>query len=95
MHRKESWNYASIIGMLMYLRKLERAPRNPIRCPCAWFTHCPGSSHEEAIKHICRYLQGAKGKGLTFQPTPSLALDLYVDTDFAGLWNHEDDQDPV
>jgi hypothetical protein len=39
--------------------------------------------------------KGAKGKGLTFQPTSSLELDLYVDADFAGWWNHEDDQDPV
>ena len=36
--------------------------------------------------------------GLTFKKLNSddeLKLDFYVDTDFAGLWNHEDDQDPV
>jgi hypothetical protein len=62
---------------------------------CTQFTHCPRASHEEEVKHICRYLQGARGHGLTFQPTDNLDLNLYVDANFAGLWNHEDDQDPV
>jgi hypothetical protein len=62
---------------------------------CTRYTHFPRSSHEEAVKHICRYLQGAKGNGLTFQPMASLDLNLYVDADFAGLWNHEDNQDSV
>ena len=62
---------------------------------CARFTHCPRASHEEAVKHICCYLQGAKGEGLTFKPDVSLQLDCYVDADFAGLWNYENDQDPV
>jgi hypothetical protein len=28
-------------------------------------------------------------------PNKELAVDCYVDADFAGLWNHEDDQDPL
>jgi hypothetical protein len=94
-HRKETWNYASVIGMLMYLSSNAHPEIQFAVHQCARFTHCPRASHEEAIKHICRYLQGAKGKGLTSQPTSSLELDLYIDADFAGLWNHEDDQDPV
>jgi hypothetical protein len=39
-------------------------------------------------------LQGTKDKGLIFKPT-DLALDCFVDADFAGLWGQEDDQDPV
>ena len=30
-----------------------------------------------------------------FTPTQSLELSCYVDADFAGLWNYENDQDPV
>ena len=59
------------------------------------FHSLSSTSHEEAVKHICRYLKGAKGHGLTFQPTTNLDLNLYVDANFAGLWGHEDDQDPV
>jgi hypothetical protein len=47
------------------------------------------------VQHICRYLKGAGGHGLTFQPTTNLDLNLHVDADFAGLGGHEDDQDPV
>jgi hypothetical protein len=94
-HRKESWNYSSVIGMLMYLSSNAHPEIQFAVHQCARFTHCPRASHEEAIKHICRCLKGAKGNGLTFRPTPSLNLECYVDADFAGLWNHEDDQDPV
>jgi hypothetical protein len=34
-------------------------------------------------------------KGLEFKPSKAMELDLYVDADFAGLWNYEDNQDPV
>ena len=44
---------------------------------------------------ICRYLKGAKGSGLMFTPTQSLELSCYVDADFGGLWNYENDQDSV
>jgi hypothetical protein len=60
MHRKDSWNYASIIGMLMYLSSNAHPEIQFTVHKCAHFTHCPRSSHKEAIKHICRYLQGAK-----------------------------------
>ena len=62
---------------------------------CAWFTYFPRGSHEEAVKHICRYLQGVKGQGLTFQPTQELQSDCYVDADFAGLWTHKNNKDPA
>ena len=34
-------------------------------------------------------------KGMIFTPTDILNLDCYVDSDFAGLWGVEDDQDPI
>jgi hypothetical protein len=93
--RKESWNYASAVGMLMYLSSNAYPEIQFSVHQCARFTHCPRASHEEAIKHICRYLQGVQDNGLTFQPSNDLQLDCYVDADFAGLWNYESDQDPV
>jgi hypothetical protein len=94
-HRKEQWNYSSIIGMLMYLASNAHPEIQFAVHQCARFTHCPRASHEEGVKHICRYLQGVQDNGLTFQPTADLTLNCYVDADFAGLWNHENDQDPV
>jgi hypothetical protein len=94
-HRKDRWNCASVIGMLMCLSSNAHPEIQFAVHQCARFTHCPRASHEEAVKHVCRHLQGAKGRGLTFQPSSRLDLDLHVDADFAGLWSHEDDQDPV
>jgi hypothetical protein len=94
--RKEKWNYASVICMMMYLSSNAHPETQFAVHQCARFTHCPRGSHEEAVDHICRHLKGAKGHGLAFQPTANLDLHLYVDVDSAGLWSHEDDdQDPV
>ena len=82
--------------MLMYLSSDAHPEIQFAVHQCARFTHCPRTSHEEVTKHIFRCLQGVKGRGLTFKPSNSnLYLDLYLDADFAGLWSHEDDQDPM
>jgi len=51
--------------------------------------------HADAIKRICRYLQATQDKRLDFTLSKEIDLDCYVDADFAGLWNYENDQDPV
>ena len=30
-----------------------------------------------------------------FNPSKKLVVDCYADADFAGLWGHEDPQDPI
>ena len=91
----EDWDYASVVGMLMYLSSNSRPDIQFAVHQCARFTYAPRKSHEEAVKHIIRYLQGTIEKGIAFDPQPSMELDCYVDADFAGLWKSEDDQDPV
>ena len=39
-------------------------------------------------------LNGTLDKGTIFKPVSDLSLDLWVDADFAGLWNSEDSNDP-
>jgi hypothetical protein len=46
------------------------------------------------VIHICQYLCGTKDKGKIYKPTKKLEFDCYVNTDFAGLWTHEDPFDP-
>ena len=41
------------------------------------------------------YLVGTQGKSFTFDPNSDMKLYWYVDADFARLWKHEDDQDPL
>jgi hypothetical protein len=93
--RKETWNYASVIGMMMYLSSNAHPKIQFAVHQCAQFTHCSHASHKEGVKHICCYLQGVKDDGLTFKTSADLQLDCYIDADFAGLWNYESDQDPV
>jgi len=92
----KSWSYASVIGMLLYLASNSRPDIAFAVHQCARFTHSPKASHEEAVLRIMRYLQGTKDNGLIFRPNmKAISVDCYVDADFAGLWGHEDDQDPV
>ena len=93
----EDWDYGSVVGMLMYLVNTRCDIQFAVH-QAARFTHAPKHSHGEAVKRICRYLQGTTTKGLEFAPVTSftdLRLDCYVDADFLGLYNVEDPLDPV
>ena len=59
---EENWEYASIIGMLMYLANNTRPDIAHAVHACARYTHNPKKSHATAVKHILRYLQGTKRK---------------------------------
>ena len=91
----EDWEYSSVVGMMMYLCSNTRPDIQYAVHQCARFNHCPRSTHADAVRHICRYLKGTADKGILFKPDANLRLDCYVDADFAGLWRHEDEQDPV
>jgi hypothetical protein len=41
------------------------------------------------VKRIVRSLLATKDKGLILKPSMSLALDMFVDADFAGMWHKE------
>ena len=47
------------------------------------------------MKRMCRHLQGTKDNVLVFNPSKKRVVDFYADADFAGLWGHEDPQDPI
>ena len=89
------FDYASVVGMLMYLSSNTRPDIQYAVHQCARFTRFPKRTHEDAICRICRYLQGTKDKGLRFKPDDAMRLDCYVDADFAGLYGVEDAQDPI
>jgi hypothetical protein len=91
----ESWEYASVVGMLMYLGTNSRPDIAFAVNQCARHTHNPRGSHAKAVKHICRYLKGTANRGLEFTLDGEMAIDCYVDSDFAGLWQQEEEQDPV
>ena len=54
----KTWDYATIMGMIIYLANNSR-PDIPFAVhQCARFTHAPRNSHSVAIKHNLRYLNG-------------------------------------
>ena len=91
----EDWEYASIIGMLMYLATNSRPDIAYSVHQCARFTHYPKASHAQGVKRILRYLKGTASKGMTMHPTDKYTVNCFVDADFAGLWGRENEQDPI
>ena len=47
------------------------------------------------MNRICQCFQGTKENGLLFNPSKKLVLYFYADADFAGMWGHENPQDPI
>jgi hypothetical protein len=90
-----TFNYISVVGMLQYLQNHTRPDITYAVSQCARFVHHPKRSHEEAVIHLCQYICGTPHRGLIYRPTGGLYIDAYVDTDFAGLWPHEDHLDPT
>jgi hypothetical protein len=91
----EAFSYPSVVGMLMYLSGHSRPDIGFAVHQCARYTHFPKRSHEEAVKHIGRYLLNTRKRGLIIKPSKNLKVDLYVDASFAGLWGYEDKHDPA
>ena len=97
LHHHENWEYASAVGMLLYLAGNAYPEIQFAVHQCARFTHAPRHSHSMAVKKIGHYLQQVllTNQGLTFQASTTPILDLYVDANYAGLWTYEHNQDPV
>eukprot|EP00977_Amphora_coffeiformis_P026435 scaffold26333_cov107-Amphora_coffeaeformis.AAC.1 len=54
---------------------------------CVQYSISPKVPHAEAVRRICRYVKGTVDKGITINPkTSDIALDCYVDADYAGHW---------
>ena len=87
-------NYASVVGMLLYLCGHSRPDIAFAVHQCARYTFEPKRSHEVALLRIGRYLKGTLDKGLILNPTESFSIDCYPDADFAGLWGYEKPDDP-
>ena len=91
----KDWEYATVVGMLMYLATNSRPDIAYAVNQCARFTHNPKDSHATGVKRVLRYLKGTRTKGMTIQPTATHDVHCYVDADFGGLWGSEDEQDPI
>ncbi|KAL7461645.1 hypothetical protein ACHAXS_003698 [Conticribra weissflogii] len=89
-----SINYASVLGMLLYLAGHNWPDITFAVHQCAWYTFDPKHRHEVTLKQIVRYLKSTADKGMILSPSSSLDINCYPDADFTGLYGHEDPQDP-
>jgi hypothetical protein len=92
-----AFNYASMIGMLWYVEAHSRPDIGFAVSQCARFAFSPKRSHELAMIRIGQYLLGTRDKGLIMKPTPvdDLHMEVYVDSDFMGLYGKELRSDPT
>jgi len=91
---QDKWQYASVVGMLMYLVNSRPEIAFAVH-QCARFTHGTNHSHEKAVLRICQYLKGTLDEGLVLRPSKQLQVDCYADADFAGLFSVEDPKDMI
>ena len=92
-----TFNYASVIGMLWYLVGHTRPDLCMAVSQAARFTYCPKRSHEEALIRIGQYLKKTRDGGMLFKPTGPgpLKVEVFVDSDFLGLYGKESRTDPT
>ena len=64
-----SFNYATIVGMLLYLTGHSRPDCAFAVHQCARYTFEPKRSHKAAPKRIGQYWKGTKTKGLILEPS--------------------------
>lgn len=91
IYDQQKWNYASIVGMLLYLSTNTRPDIAFAVSQVARFTHAPRQSHASAVQMILRYLKRTHDKGTIVKPTGTLNLQCWVDADFCGLYKREPD----
>ena len=89
-----TFNYAAAVGMLLYLSGHTRPDITFAVHQSARYTFCPTRRHELALIRIGCYLKGTMDKDRIMTPSNDPCVDCYPDTDFAGLYGHEDSQDP-
>ena len=93
--QQDTFNYASVLGMLLYLLRRTRPDLAFSVSQVARFMFNPKHSHEIALKRIGRYLIGTKDKVMIFKPTATIGIDAYPDADVTSLYGYEDNNDPV
>ncbi len=88
------YNYASVVGMLNYYTGHSHPELAFATSQVCRFVHSPKRSHEIALERIGRYIKGTMDKGLVLRPNDAMNIDCFVDADFAGMWGHEEKDDP-
>ena len=87
-------SYASILGIIFYLKSNTRPYTYFTIHRRLLFTHTTKSSHDMDVKITCLCLQGNKDKFLLFITSKAIMVNCYVDAYCAGLSVHYNPQNP-
>jgi hypothetical protein len=93
--QQDTFNYASIVGMSLYLSGHTRPDLAYSISHFARSMFNPKHLHEVALKRIGCYLIGTQDKEMIIKPTSTIGINAYLDADFAGLYGYEDNNNPV
>jgi hypothetical protein len=91
----ETWEYALIVGMLMYVASNSRQDIAYDVYHYSRYSHGTKNSHDMAVKLIMRCLKRTVDTGIIFTPNKSNKIDCRVDSYFAGLFGVEDELKPI
>jgi hypothetical protein len=83
---EDSFNYASIVGMLQYFQVLTRPDITFAVSQRSRHIHRNTNMHLAALQIIGRYLLKSSEKEIILQPTLKPIIDCYIDANFSGLW---------
>ena len=90
---QDEWEYASVIGILMYVVNNSRPDIAFVVNQCTRFTKTFKQSHEKSILHICKYLKGnskkGKYKGLRIYYSKNMQVYCYAGADFTRIYGQE------
>jgi hypothetical protein len=91
-----AFSYSCVVSMLLYLSGHTRPDISfAVNC-CAQYMFCPKHLHEIALKWIGCYLKQTSDSRMVMNPSSNVCkIDTYPDTDFAGMYGHEDHTDPA
>ena len=92
------FNYSSVVGMIFYLYSHSMPEIGFAMSQLARFTFSPKRSHELALIRLGQYIKGtlANQQAMIVKPMKldEFRMDVYVDSDFMGLYGHEDRNNP-
>ena len=91
-----SFNYSSVVVILLYLSGHTRTYiAFAVNC-CARYMFYPKHSHEEALNKIDRNLKMTRECGLILNTNREIFnIDSYPDADSSGVYGHDNPTDPV
>ena len=80
-----------IVGMLLYLSTNTCPDISFTVSQVACFNHNPKQSHATALKMILCYLKGTADKGMIIKSSSKLALEMWCNANYTGLYHHDPD----